>query len=112
MTAAKERKLESFQREIVRTHDKLNEMVDDKQRSCLLKSEFEKILNVVEKCEKRHTKLTPSREKMHFRWSLNKTKTHTVLKISSKKSMSICRSLENPKRLAVPQQLNPYTVQD
>ena len=46
-TAAKEQNLESFRRELVRTHHKLNEMIDDKRRSCPVKSEFEKLLHVV-----------------------------------------------------------------
>ena len=49
MNAAKGRKLDSFRRELVRTQDKLNEMIDDKRRSCRVKSKFEKLLNVVEK---------------------------------------------------------------
>ena len=53
MTAAEGQKLDSFRRELVRTHDKLNEMIDDKQKLCRVKSEFEKILNVIEKYEKK-----------------------------------------------------------
>ena len=51
MNATKGRKLDSFRRELVRTQ--LNEMIDDKRRSCRVKSKFEKLLNVVEKLEKK-----------------------------------------------------------
>ena len=53
MTAAQRRKLDSFGRELVRAHNKINELIDDKRRSCRAKSEFKKFLIFLKNYEKK-----------------------------------------------------------
>ena len=66
-TAAKERKLEIFRIELVRTHDNINEMIDNKRRSFRVKSEFEKFLHVVEKYKKKAQEIDAKQGKKHVR---------------------------------------------
>ena len=94
---AERRKIDSCDQEIIRANDKINQLMEEKTKSCRVKAQFEKLYKCLDKMEEKERQIV---SKWETNYKLKKPTTKNpqrYTKTSSEKLKSILTILARPK---------------